>query len=127
MIEKIYNPERQLTVFNCSGELTRSELYHTIILFLKETPTKYELWDFTNARFPTVSKEDLRDSAFLGRKYGYKKRGGKNAIVAPEGLEYELSKIFKMMAEIVEVPFEVQVFRSLDEATQWLFGKNQNK
>jgi hypothetical protein len=81
-------------------------LYNAIISFLKETPTKYELWDFTNARFPTVSKEDLRDSAFLGRKYGCKKRGGKNAIVAPENLEYGLSRMFKMMAEIVEgIPF----------------------
>jgi hypothetical protein len=35
--------------------------------------------------------------------------------------------MFKMMAEIVEVPFEVRVFRSLDEATQWLFEKNHNK
>ena len=127
MIEKINDPERQLTVFNCSGELTRTELYNAIISFLKETPTQYELWDFTNARFPTVSKEDLRDSAFLGRKYGSNKRGGKNAIVAPENLEYGLSRMFKMMAEIVEVPFEVRVFRSLDEATLWLFEKNHNK
>ena len=121
MIKKIHDPERQLTVFKCSGELTRTELYNAITSYLKETPTIYELWDFTSARFPTVSKEDLRDSAFLGRKYGSKKRGGKNAIVAPEDLEYGLSRMFKMMAEIVELPFEVRVFRSLDEATLWLF------
>ena len=127
MIEKIHDPERQLTVFNCSGELSRTELSNAIVSFITEAPTQNELWDFTNARFPTVSKEDLRASAFLGRKYGFKKRGGKNAIVAPENLEYGLSRMFKMMAEIVEVPFEVRVFRSLDEAMQWLFEKNQNE
>jgi len=96
-------------------------MFNTILSFLKETPTHYELWDFTSASYPNISIEDLREFSFIARKYGSSKQGGKTAIVAPKDLEYGLSRMFKTMTEIVEVPFEVHVFRSLDEAMLWLF------
>ena len=82
MIKKTSDSEHQLTIFNCSGELTRRELFNTILSFLKGTPTHNSLWDLTSARYLSISIEDVRDISFIARKYGSSRQGGKTALVA---------------------------------------------
>jgi len=57
------------------------------------------------------------------QKLGFSRQGGKTAVVAPKDLVYGLARMFQIMSDTDDFPFETRVFRSYEEAEQWLLEK----
>ena len=83
-------------------------------------PTLHVLLDFSLARMVNISSQVIERVVSIARKRGSTRHGGKTALVAPDNIEYGMSRMYQMIAELKKVPYEIQVFRSLEEAKQWL-------
>jgi hypothetical protein len=42
------------------------------------------------------------------------------SIVAPADLEYGISRMLSTFAELIDIPFDTQAFRTLSEAAKWI-------
>jgi len=123
MIKTTVDTEHDLTIHKCSGSLIEQELMDTIESFYGGNPTLYTLWDFSNASFDKISNEFLRQMFSIVQRGGSSRQGGKTAVIAPSDLEYGMARMFQIMSDNDAFPFKIKVFRSYDEASQWLLSK----
>ena len=112
--------ERQLTTHTVIGEITFAEVMTTLRQFWKGQLTMSVLWDFRKgsmARFTFIEIERVADYvAFQAEK----RAGGKTATVVSRDSEYGLSRLINTLRVIRRVPLLLRIFRSLEEANQWL-------
>jgi len=67
--------------------------------------------------------EELREIVAFIKHHENKRSGGKTALVSETNLDYGLSRMSNSYAEIADLPWEIQAFRSMDEAIKWIYGK----
>jgi hypothetical protein len=125
MIESISDTQRQLTSFKCTGEVIVKELINKLITFYETSPTLYLLMDLTHANLKSGSTEDVREYVEFLKSRRFVRIGGKTAIAVSSDLEYGLSRAFQVFSKIKELVFETQVFRSLEEAENWLLPNSE--
>jgi hypothetical protein len=123
MIEKNVDTQHNLTIHRASGKITSQELLSSINSFYDGSPTLYTLWDFSKAALSSISNESIRQMFSLVQNRGTNRQNGKTAIVATKDLEYGMSRMFQIMSTDNEFPFTIKVFRSYDEAIQWILRK----
>lgn len=112
--------EKDIATFTADGDLTLDEIM-AIALMLYDQPTKDVLFDLTAASTPDFSINDIMQIASLKQRSESPGRiDGKTAIVAKKDLAYGLSRMFQSLSEMNRVPFEVSVFRTIEEAKEWL-------
>lgn len=83
-------------------------------------PTKFVVWDLSSCSLAQVTADDLIQIVSFVRSYEHTRLGGKTAIIAPNNLEYGISRMLHTFAEIHHYPFELQIFRNFTDAAQWL-------
>lgn len=125
MLEITVDSEHELTVYRCSGRMKEEELTHILQSFYSGTPTLNILWDYSDASLEGISSEYVRQIHARVLKLGFARQGGKSAIVATKELEYGLARMFQIMADENGFPLRIKLFRSIDEAHQWLLEKDQ--
>lgn len=69
---------------------------------------------------------EAKDLAQLTGIFAEKFPGGKSAIVAPEHFEFAMGRIIETHSGLMDLPFEVKVFRTKEEAADWLGVSLQN-
>ena len=79
------------------------------------------LWDFSEASLAPVSTEDILKIVEFSVRNVESRELSKVAIVAPRNLEYGVSRMFQSYGG--KLPFDVSIFRAMDEALAWL-GKD---
>ncbi|MDJ0889039.1 MAG: hypothetical protein QNI89_17170 [Desulfobacterales bacterium] len=119
-IKKTYEPNNDLTTFKVTGKLTGADLYDCVSNFFGGSVTLNTLWDITEAEVPVGSADEISNLAHYVRNLSYARHGGKTAIISHNDLGYGMSRMLGTLYEMEKVPFEIHVFRSIDEATQWL-------
>ena len=82
--------------------------------------TKNVLWDLTMAELEHLLPKDVQSIGKTPRKFTEERKGGRTAIVAPSDLAFGLARMYEFTADPAEVPVTIQVFRSVQEADQWL-------
>ncbi len=112
--------DRQLTIHTVTGEPSFEEGMATLKQSLEGKPTRNVLWDFRKASLARVSSKETEAMMDYIKHHSEKRSGGKTALVASGDLEYGLSRIAQALAEIKSFSFQMEVFRSLKEAIQWL-------
>jgi len=122
MIETIVDSKNDLTIHKCSGSLTEEGLINTIHSLYDGTPTLNIVWDFSDASVEGISSSFVRRLAKEVRELGAIRPGGKSAVVAPKDLIFGLARMFQIMTDEKGFPFTIKVFRSFDEAMQWLLA-----
>ena len=123
MAETTVDTQYDLTIHKYSGNLTEQGLLNTIQSFYEDSPTLYTLCDYSDASIDRISIAFVRQLYSMVQKLGFARQGGKTAVVAPEDLGYGLARMFQIMSDTDDFPFETRVFRSYDEAKQWLLSK----
>ena len=123
MAETTVDKQHDLTIHKYSGNLTEQGLLNTIQSFYEDSPTLYTLCDYSDASIDRISLAFVRQLYSMVQKLGFSRQGGKTAVVAPEDLVYGLARMFQIMSDIDDFPFETRVFRSYEEAEQWLLEK----
>ena len=116
--------QNDLAVHTVVGDVSADEVQNSIRKFYEGTVTNRVLWDFTNGAMSGISSSEVQRIAYYPRKHAHKRNGGKAAIVAPKEVTYGLSRMYELLTELRELPFETRAFRTPEEAYEWLLSKD---
>ncbi len=124
-IETQIDRSRNLTTHVCTGEISVDEILTALKKFWLGEVTKAVLWDMVeaeeNLHEPEIHKIDTFLQQIQRQKLGYKRRGGKTALVGARQYIFLILRQFKAWADTVgNIPFEFQKFNDIEEAMQWL-------
>ena len=116
---------KNLTIHVCTGEISVDEILTALRKFWLGEVTKAVLWDMVeaepNLHEPEIHKIDTFLQQIQRQKLGYKRRGGKTAIVGAGQYIFLILRQFKAWADTVgNIAFEFQVYSDIEEAMQWL-------
>ncbi len=89
-------------------------------------PGTKELVDLSGVEDVEASSQSLRSIVFYDITHNEKFRGHRTAIFAPEDLPFGMSRIYVALSEVSEAPPEVRVFRTIEEAREWLDEETGN-
>ena len=112
--------DKHLTTHTVIGELSFEEIMTTHKQFWEGQPTRNVLWDLSMGSMALLSSGDLERIADYANLHSEKRAGGKTAVVVSRDLEYGLSRVLDTLRDIRKVPLQLEVFRSMEEAYQWL-------
>jgi hypothetical protein len=82
------------------------------------------LWDFSKASLSRISSNQIETILDYIKQHAEKRAGGKTAIVVSKTLEYGMSRMIQTLSELISIPLEIKIFRSIEEAVQWLGKEN---
>jgi len=116
---------KDLTIQACTGEVLFEDMMLKLKQFWEKNPTRFMLWDFRQGSLKQISCQNMEKVIEFVSQHAHKRKGGKTAVVAPGDLEYGMSRVADIMLEMKQPPFRSEVFRSLEEARQWLFGSHE--
>ena len=120
-IKKQIDPTKDLTTIIFSGEISYREIIHAMTLYYEGVdgpPTKRVLWDYSRATAENLSVDELEDIAHIRINSKDKMIPGKTAVVAPMDIAFGMSRMFQ--AKTLGTQRYLMVFRSLEEANEWL-------
>jgi hypothetical protein len=119
-IRRVTDAENDLTVFTVVGAVDAAEVSGHIMAFLPVDPTPLVLWDIRAGSVTGLSIVDILGIIKRAAPFADRRRGGRTAIVCAQTLDYAVSRMFQSLAEAMQIPFEIAVFRSYEEARRWL-------
>ena len=119
-ITATFDKEKDLTTVTVSGMVTADDLRDWGVRYYQGQTTALVLWDVTQADLSAVEGDQLREIAGVLKRISEVRRGGKTAFVYDKPLEYGIGRMFQSYSEMENMPFEVQAFRSFDDAMEWL-------
>ncbi|MDX1493999.1 MAG: hypothetical protein R3253_08080 [Longimicrobiales bacterium] len=121
MIERRHYPDLDLIVHRVVGELD-VEAFRDAgeALYAMEPVPKLSLWDLREASLTQFTVARIRSvQADLGGRVRGREEG-RTAVVVAEDFEYGVSRQYTAYSEGLDLPFQQESFRSLDEALEWL-------
>ena len=124
-IQRHTDQANRLTTYAVTGELVTEELMEVVAAFKNDPPTLNILWDFSDA-YPTVSfgSDDMKQIAELVKRTIGSLTGGRTAFVAASDLMFGVLRMYKTYLAFEISVHETNVFRTLEEAHQWLESGN---
>jgi hypothetical protein len=78
------------------------------------------LCDFRALDLSNIYRQDAEGSAEFFRSFGEKNEGVRIACVMNKELDYGMARMWATLTMSHEVSFEIMVYRSIDDAVQWL-------
>ena len=118
--------DRELTIHTVIEEVSFEEMMEAIRLFWEGQLTKNVLWDFTGASLVNVNYAEARKIIDYVRPQAGKRTGGKTAFVGSKDLEFGMSRTLTALRDFQNPPYQLEVFRSLEKASQWLDQKEED-
>jgi hypothetical protein len=109
-----------LTVFKVTGELLYDEAISVVKSFYEGQPTENVIWDLSDITEIQLTSEQIESIVSLSQGFISARSKGKTAFVAQKDFVYGLSRMFNTLGEIMGSPFQRWVFKSMEEAYQWL-------
>jgi len=119
-IKRTIIKEKDLTVFSVHGHFELDQLLNEIDRLYATYFTLHALWDFTNARFTTITGSHIEKIITLTRKYVDLRKGGKSAILVARDFSYGMARMYDTRAKLKNSPVKYRVFRDMNEALEWL-------
>ncbi len=120
-IKKQIDQDKNLTVYTVEGKVLSDEYKNAIHEFYEQGPvTANVLWDLTKAQLDHLESSDVLIISQTPRPFLSAREDGKTAIIAPTDLAFGLARMYEFTSSEGEMPFDTKVFRTADEALQWL-------
>lgn len=109
-----------LTYFYATGELGIEMIFDAVESFYL-SPTELSLWNLRKASIYNLTNDDIyRIISYIADNI-HKRPEGKSAIVAPKDVDYGVGRAITSIIAIHELrSLQVSVFRSIDDAVDWL-------
>ena len=111
---------KDLTVFTAKGVLTFDDAMFVVKAFYDGDPTKHVIWDMTDTTNVQLTSKEVEKIATFEPRIKGKRALGKTAFVAQKDILFGLSRMFEIHSEMVNSPYPVMVFRSIEQAYKWL-------
>lgn len=115
------NRNERVVLFRCSGEIGVSEIRRAFDQMMSDPgfePGIHALWDLRTASIGVRVQEIPDILSMIRERQDERGRGYRVAILVGGSPDFGLSTMFEMKA--ATMPFDVRVFRSYNQATQWL-------
>ncbi|WP_319406812.1 STAS/SEC14 domain-containing protein [uncultured Desulfosarcina sp.] len=114
------NDPDELTTFSLSGKVKLPELVGALERYGRSGPTRYELYDLGELTGERLSSADIRSLIDFFRKYpNIRPPESKTAILVASDIDFGIGRMISILSD-GQVPFKIEVFRSLDQALNWL-------
>jgi hypothetical protein len=112
--------DKQLTTHKVIGEISFEEVMTTLKQFWEGQLTLKVLWDFRKGSMANFSFIEIERVADYVTFQAEKRAGGKTATVVSRDSEYGLTRLIDTLRDMRRVPLQLKIFRSMEEANQWL-------
>ncbi len=109
-----------LTVITATGIIEPGEALDSVKEIYDGTPTKNVIWDFRAVAMTYVPQEEITRLFDYSMKNMLKRQFGKTALVAPGSHDFEMAQKTCTISELTDTPWEMQAFRTLEEAARWI-------
>lgn len=109
-----------LTTFKVRGVLIFDAVMAAVKSFYEGEPTANVLWDLVDTSEIRITSDQLQKIVDFQPRYDGKRPSGKTAFVANKDLQFGLSRVFQAHSRIKDAPYPVGVFRSTQEAIDWI-------
>jgi len=119
-IGRKYKASSDLTTFTVIGQVTHNEIKESIDNFYEGVTSKNVLWDLTRGNFELISNDNIQNLVSIPRSQYLARKGGKTAIVADKDLAYGMARIYETRSSVDQLPFQIKVFRTIEDAYKWL-------
>jgi hypothetical protein len=114
------NDPDALSTFTVSGKITLPELIGVLDRYGRSGPTRYELYDLRELTGERLSSADIRSLIDFFEKYpNIRPPESKTAILVASDIDFGIGRMISMISD-GQLPFAIEVFRSLDNAKSWL-------
>jgi hypothetical protein len=120
MIHQHIESERQLTIHVCFGTILKQELIDAIKTLYDSGPTPNHLWDLTETDLSQIKGDDVKEIAEFAARYAPIQMNGRTAFVSTSSLGFGLARMYEAYAENAGQSAEINVFRSPEEAEEWI-------
>ena len=114
--------EGDLLIITVTGKLTAEDVISVINEYYPNGIVQDVIWNLTDGSMSLISKQGFQNiaSAALTSLKGGARQGGKTVYVGLADVEYGLLRMYSAIAEMAGIPIEYRVFRTLEEARNWL-------
>jgi hypothetical protein len=113
-----------LCIITAFQDFSFEEIMDVARWFYEVHPTKNAIWDFRHGTGENVTTEQIKVIVeYVGKHAQESRKGGKTAYVADEPLEFGSLRMADMLIKMKDVPFQIEIFKSLDEAMEWIEKK----
>ena len=119
-IETTYDPLEDLMIFKLAGKVSAVDLFDCLANYYRGTVTLLNLWDVIETDLTAITASEIEDFAEYASHLAEARKGGKTAIVCGRAFEFGLGRMFESYLELADLPIELHVCRSLDDARKWL-------
>jgi hypothetical protein len=119
-IETEINNDKQLTTHTVIGDIPFEEFMITLKQMWEVQTTTNVLWDFRKGGLTLTTSGNIEAIVNFVRDNAHKRSGGKTAIIALKDLDFGITRMLMTFAEMKDVSLEAEVFRSFDNAIEWL-------
>ncbi|MDJ0810455.1 MAG: hypothetical protein QNJ48_15145 [Desulfobacterales bacterium] len=119
-IEIKYDLSKGLTLFKAVGQMKASDFFDCLASYYEKEVTLLTLWDLTEVDLSEITTGEIEDFADYARHLSLARKGGKTALVFSGVFEFGIGRMFEAYLEIGSLPFEINCFRSLEAASEWL-------
>ena len=114
--------ERELTTLTLTGQLTLNELIDGLHEYGKSGPTRLELYDARGLDGERISTEEVDQLVAYFLKFpDVRGPRSRTAVLVETNLDFGISRMVSLLTES-SVSFEVNVFKTTEEAEAWLFA-----
>lgn len=118
------DPETDVAMLVAVGRITPAELTAAAHDFYASDPPKLLLLcDLSQADLGLFSADDITLLVKFTESRATSRRGGRTAIVAGRDLEFGLSRMYSILADLHTHPLEIRPFRDKAEALAWLLDR----
>lgn len=112
--------ELDFTHFTCEAVTTIEEWIEGLLHYDAAGPTKYELYDLRKVEVLPETK-DIQQIADLGESVNNPRPlGAKTALLVSNKVQFGLARMYCLLAESHDHPWETEVFYALEGAVAWL-------
>ena len=119
-IECYLDEVNDLTSYVLKGKVEADQIITTINAFYQGKPTKYVLWNSSQAQIAHISNKDVERIVNTVENYADRRIVLKTALVFSEDVAFGIGRMFELLGEMRGLPPRFENFRNIDEAMTWL-------
>jgi len=114
--------EGNLLIATVIGVLIAEEVMAVIKEYYANRIVRDVIWDLTHCSLRSLPKTDVQLLARVSKESVARgaREGGKTAFVVNSTVDYGLMRMYSSIAEKVGVPVEYNMFRTIEDARNWL-------
>jgi len=112
--------DRDLTVITATGIIEPGQAFGAVKEFYDGTPTRNVIWDFRAVAMTYVPEDEITKLFEYSMKNLLKRQFGKTALVTPGDHDFELARKTTTISELTDTPWDMQAFRTIEEAAAWI-------